>query len=734
MIYYLTNSTSLLSMPNIEYISLKDALQLINSWEMLQLDVETSGLDPHIDTLLLLQLGDIKSNTQIVIDTTTISISPFKEPLESKYCIGHNLKFDLQWLYRYNIMPLKIYDTMIAEQLKYMGFPHFMIGATEEIIMEYCEFVERAKLDFNWDNLTAPKKQALLQQYLPEVYKFIYHNSGCSLKALANRYLGIELNKSIRAQFLQGTINSDTIVYAAEDVQHLWKIVEKQKEWFHQNNMRAALQIECEAVPALAYVEWCGVHLDQNKWKEKMDKDQNKLNEALAALNEFVINYGNAKYFKRNLQGDLFEGFEEKPICTINWNSTKQVIPFLTLLGFNCKGLDKTTKEEKDSIEIGILKPQRDINPEFFDIYNKYTEAQKVCSTYGQNYINAINPITNRIHTTFRQLGTDTGRLACGSQASNESLMRLKKLSNKDKCAYPQLQNLPSDELTRSCFSAESGNVWISADYMGQESVLLADFSQDQAMLNVFLKGEDMHSTVAYMIFPEEIPRETPINEIKKKYKALRQAAKGPEFCIAYGGNDSTFVRQYGMDPSTAKNIYDNYMKGFPGIAAFQKKQKDFVVKNGYILISPITGHRARWWDWKYWKQVEQETKQPGFWEDYRNNHKGTSDYIAQKIKTHFKAKTKWEKNATNSPLQGTGAIIYKIFSANLFKWIVQNNYFNIIKMCIPVHDELNIEAPIELSEIASKQLENTMMQAGTFFCKTLTLSAESTISTHWIH
>ena len=61
----------------------------------------------------------------------------------------------------------------------------------------------------------------------------------------------------------------------------------------------------------------------------------------------------------------------------------------------------------------------------------------------------------------------------------------------------------------------------------------MADFSQDQAMLNVFLKGEDMHSTVAYMIFPDKIPRETPIKDIKKLYKHLRQEAKGPEFNLS---------------------------------------------------------------------------------------------------------------------------------------------------------------------------------------------------------
>ena len=63
-------------------------------------------------------------------------------------------------------------------------------------------------------------------------------------------------------------------------------------------------------------------------------------------------------------------------------------------------------------------------------------------------------------------------------------------------------------------------------------------------------------------------------------------------------------------------------MKGFKGISAFQNRQKKFVVDNGYILISPVTGHKAFWWDWKWWKKV-QASYTPDFWEEYREHHKG---------------------------------------------------------------------------------------------------------------
>jgi DNA polymerase I-like protein with 3'-5' exonuclease and polymerase domains len=261
----------------------------------------------------------------------------------------------------------------------------------------------------------------------------------------------------------------------------------------------------------------------------------------------------------------------------------------------------------------------------------------------------------------------------------------------------------------------------------------MADFSHDQAMMDVFLKGEDMHSTVAYMIFPDQIPRDTNIKDIKKLYKQLRQDAKGPEFCFAYAGNDSTLVQQYGMNPEVAKGIYDNYMKGFPGIAKFQQKQKKFVVDNGYILISPVTGHKAFWWDWKWWKKVQESYTQE-FWEEYRNYHKGTGDEIAKKVSRHFKAKTKWEKNACNSPLQGTGAIIFKRFNKVLFDWIVDKGYFNKVKFCIPVHDEINVECPEEMAEEVKNKIQEVMKSEAQPFLKTLTLDSDASVSDHWIH
>jgi len=735
MIYLVTQQPELFNSEVYKIITLEDSLSRMGAWGVIQVDSETLGKDCHIDRDLCFQFGDPYKTTQIVVDTTTVQLRAYKEVLESSFLIFQNGVFDLKYLYNYGIFPRRIWDTMVVEQLIYLGFPNFMVGATTDIILEYCEFTDSYD---GWEDLNQKQKSQVLEEFCPRVSDFIRNHSGVGLQALCDRYLGIYLSKEVRGQIIYKGLDPDVIVYAAGDVTHLYDIMQRQKARLEMMGLMKAAKVECDFVPVIAYFEWCGVHMNEELWKQKMATDKAKRDKALKELEDFVIKQGDERFFEQNLQGDLWKGFDTTPHCTINWNSTKQVIPFLTMLGFNCKGINKKTKEETDSIDSKVLEPQKDVNPEFYAIYEAFAEAQKVCSTYGQNYLNAINPVTNRLHTVFRQLGTDTGRLACGSQQTNESVAKLKKLpmSTKDselKCCYPQLQNLPADEITRACFCAEDGNSWISVDYSGQESVLMADFSQDKAMLDVFLKGEDMHSTVAYMIFPDQIPRDTPIKDIKKKYKHLRQVAKGPEFCFAYGGNDSTLIQQYGMSPEQASSIYTNYMSGFSGISKFQEKQKRFVVNNGYILISPYTGHRATWWDWRYWKKV-QEGYTKEFWEEYRAYHKGTGDSVARKVSRHFKAKTKWEKNACNSPLQGSGAIIFKKFSTQLFYWVLDEGLFNIVKFCIPVHDEINVECPTEIAQDVSNKIQEIMKREGTAFCKVLTLDSESVISDHWVH
>ena len=129
-----------------------------------------------------------------------------------------------------------------------------------------------------------------------------------------------------------------------------------------------------------------------------------------------------SKYVMVNRQGDLFSGFNTEPICVINWDSSRQVVPILKTLGFNTTVISKSTGEEADSALEKVLSKQKGINDAFLKVYFDYKEADKVCSTYGQSYLNAVNPKTGRIHTVFKQLGASSGRMSCGSQQVNTDL------------------------------------------------------------------------------------------------------------------------------------------------------------------------------------------------------------------------------------------------------------------------------------------------------------------------
>ncbi len=105
MIYLITLNQELFENDSYQIISPEKSLEILSDWKMIQIDSETTGRDPRICDLLSFQIGNIDGDVQIVIDCSTIDIKRYKDILESKYCIGQNLKFDLQSLYNYGIIP-----------------------------------------------------------------------------------------------------------------------------------------------------------------------------------------------------------------------------------------------------------------------------------------------------------------------------------------------------------------------------------------------------------------------------------------------------------------------------------------------------------------------------------------------------------------------------------------------------------------------------------------------------
>ena len=138
MIYLVTGNLQLFESDKYQLISLEESLNKLSTWKMFQFDSETTGRNPHINDFLCIQFGNIEGTEQIVVDTTTVNVLNYKDYIESNFMIGQNLKFDIQFLYKYNIIPRKVYDTMVVEQLLYMGYPYESSAYTssEEFLLQ----------------------------------------------------------------------------------------------------------------------------------------------------------------------------------------------------------------------------------------------------------------------------------------------------------------------------------------------------------------------------------------------------------------------------------------------------------------------------------------------------------------------------------------------------------------------------------------------------------------------
>lgn len=686
MIYLVTRQQSLFDLEGVTNIDIKKAVDMVSQWSMIQADSETTGREPHICDLLCFQLGNIEGDNQVIIDCTTENITEFKEILETKYLIFQNAKFDLQFLFKYNIVPTKIYDTMIVEQFLHLGYPSGVISY--------------------------------------------------SLASLAKKYLNIDLDKSIRGDIIWRGLDLDVLHYAAKDVKYLYPIMQAQLKICKERdkNTIVGAKLECDCVPAIAYLEWCGIKLDEEKWGAKMKNDKIVLQESLEKLNNYALNHPKLqKWCKVDYQGDLFTGFNLEPQWTVDWQK-KEAIDVVKALGFNTKAISKVTKKESDSIMEKNLKSQKGIDDTFLELYFDYQGKYKVITSFGQGHLNAINPLTGRIHTVFKQLGASSGRMSCGSNQPNIDLAKYKGISPKN-CAYPNVQQLPSDEITRSCFVAEKGNNMVSADFSAEESRLGADIYQDKEFLDEFLyRSGDMHSLFAWTVFRKECEDCgcKSVADVKKLAPKWRKAVKAVEFAYMFGAAAPTISQNANCSVEQAQQYINSLEKTFTGVTEFAKKGSKFVRQNGYIVICPITGHRLIWHDHDQWLKRQKEFT-PEFWENYRLYHKGTGDEVALKVKHHFQAVSKYDRLARNVVTQGTGAIIMKEALTNLFNWIIEHNLFNEVKLCAAVHDEIVAEYPKELVDFP-KILEDIMEKAAAKYCKSLPIPAEASVGNCWIH
>lgn len=769
MIYFVTGERKLFEFPEAKYkcISVEESFNILEPLQIVGLDTETTGTEIWQGMLLTLQLGNREN--QVVIDCLTVDVKKYKDYLESdRLFIIHNAKFDLRWLYKEHIVVRNVYDTYLAEKILFLGFPPGIVSL--------------------------------------------------SLQACCDRYLGIYLDKTVRGQIHAG-MTEEVIVYAANDVVHLEDIMNLQLNTINARGQKVALDIENEFVRVLAYIEFCGIKLDPVKWKAKMDKDAERLRVAEQKLNEWVVDYvmkkGDTSNIARNYDTNrrgkkakladnvyvvipspsLFSEYDTGPQCIINWNSSKQVIRLFEELGFDLLVKDKKTGKMKKSVESKFIELQANKST-IVPLYLEYSAAFKVVTSFGQNFLDAINPVTHRIHPTFNQM-MDTGRLSCGSGgkgkggktkdddvAEEEDGSKDTSIQSNDKSV--NVQQLPATEETRAAFVPEKGYMLIDCDYGDQEGHVFTELSNDREWIAFYNdpNQRDGHSFVAKMCFPKDLDG-VEEKDVKKVRKDLRSLAKKARFCFNYNGQAPTMATNCNIPIDFATEIYNNYFKRFNGIASYFKVQKRDMWDRGYILISKITGLRAYIYDYPILKGIERRKNgMEDFWDIYkasRDSGRVVSEIpptIMQEIAKRFaqgkpieeiavtysykvkkagkveerfidinretvyvsvmkhlwKRKSASDNQSCNYPSQGTAAAMTKIAGIRYFNHLVKDGL--IFKVLIPndVHDEYLIEPPAEIAEQEAKKLSECMEYAARIFCKKVTIKAEPEIADHWVH
>lgn len=755
MIYLVSREKSLFTSSQYIECSPEEAITMLKKEKIIACDTETTGLNPISNKILTIQLGT--PEFQIVWDCTSHSLIMLKELLENPNIlfIWCNYAFDSMFLLKEGIVQTNFFDLMIGERVLNNGKDRETYSVSlKAMAKKYCDYDmdKTARGEIITKGLTEKtivysatdvkyeipiyyaQQKELIKFHVRKAAQFeskftivVGYTKLCGVKldvtkwkakmakdwAKMNKYFNI-LNNWVVKYYNDHCGDRETIEYKV--------LVDTQFIHMHDPNIPEELKfINVEKI-------FPNIKFEDGKF-EQVSNDKY----GFLVYGTYKIPFGyttkSGKFtpyieYVNAIQQDLFSPVKTTfgNICKINWSSSSQLIPLFEMLGFNCDTIDKKTKMPKKSVDKKIIGAQKNIQPELVDAYVNYKEAVKVCESFGENFLRKITPEDGRIHADFHPIGADTFRMSCGGGRGVEGSINL--------------QQLPADAETRACFVSENGNRWISVDYKSQESRLIASVTKEPALIDLFLHGcGDVHSLVAYMAYPDKIPRDTKIEDIKKNYHSLRQEAKKIEFAINYAGDEHTIANNQGLSIEEATQLYNNYMKGFPGMEAYQRYCKKDVMERGYIQMDNITGAKAFAGDWDKLSRFQKEMSDHSFWKTFRED-----PILIESYRYYKKRKADLGKKSVNYRIQHRGACCFKLASMIFFNWIVKNNLLGKVKLCIPAHDEWNIEAPNDIADKVAKVLLKAMEKGAVPFCTELplpgdlSLDKDGKLPDHWIH
>jgi DNA polymerase-1 len=413
--------------------------------------------------------------------------------------------------------------------------------------------------------------------------------------------------------------------YAAEDaVVPLRLLPQLEEELKDRQVYQLFNEIEMPLVQVLAGMEMEGIALD----KEFLNQMSAELSVRLSAIETQIFDSVGVE-FNLNSPQQLSEALFDR----------LQLIP-----------PDRTQRTSTGfySTAAGTLEAMKGDHP-VVDWVLEYRELSKLKNTYVDALPQQVNPITGRVHTSYNQSGSVTGRIA----SSN-----------------PNLQNIPiRTELgrrVRHAFIANPGNVLLAVDYSQVELRIVAHMSNDETMLAAFREGQDIHAATAAAIY------NIPIDQITKEQ---RDRAKGVNFGLIYGMSAFGLSRYTDTTLAEAENFVVTYFEQFPGVKNYLDGMKTLAADQGYV--ETLLGRR------RYF---------PGL-----------------KTQSNHNIRSREEREAINAPIQGTAADIMKIAMLRVPQGLKQADLS--AKMLLQVHDELVLECPLEelkpTAELVSQVMQN---------------------------
>ncbi len=400
--------------------------------------------------------------------------------------------------------------------------------------------------------------------------------------------------------------------------------------------------VEIPLIPVLAKMEMTGISLD-TQYLRQMSKD---ILERMHGLEEKIYQAAGYRF---------------------NLNSTQQLSTALfDRLQLTIPGRTRRTASGSYSTSADVLEGLVGQHP-VIEWILEYREISKLKSTYIDALPQQLNPITNRIHTSYNQTGSVTGRLA----SSN-----------------PNLQNIPIrtdlGRQVRKAFVAIPNHFLVSVDYSQVELRIVAHMAQDQAMIEAFIAGQDIHATTAAAVY------NIPLDQVTKDQ---RRHAKAINFGLIYGMSAFGLTRSSDLTLAEAEDFVSTYFKRFPAIKNYLDQVRAKAAQDGFV--ETIFGRR------RYFPTL--------------------------KLTTHKGGLSREEREAINAPIQGTASDIIKIAMIKLAK-ALDDTKLN-AAMLLQVHDELVLECPVSERDNIIKVVREIMENACTL---SVPLASEAKYGTNW--